>query len=103
MASIDRFSTAADGATGAHAEDATNREMIAARIQLDALICRVRRMLADNGTGIPDGLRTPCEQAIRDADRALGTTDLAALRDALARLESTSHAASDALYHRAKR
>jgi molecular chaperone DnaK (HSP70) len=98
-AAVDRMLAEADAAK---TEDHRTQEVLDARTQLNTLLYRARKLLAEGATRIPGEVRARCEAAIRDAATSLEADDLATLRDAFARLQAATHAATEALYRAAK-
>jgi molecular chaperone DnaK len=88
-------------AEAARAEDEHQRQLLEARVRLDAAIYGGRKVVADHGAKLSRDVQERCTRALDEAERAASSNDLATLRDATAKLQAAVHAATAALYRRA--
>lgn len=86
-------------ATAARAEDDQQRQILDARVQLDAAIYGGRKVLADYKEKLPADVQARCARELEEAQRSLDSSDLATLRNVTANVQAAVHAATAALYH----
>jgi molecular chaperone DnaK len=83
-------------------EDKARREAIEKRNQLEGLVFSVEKHLEDNREKIPEGDRTPLEEALREAKDVLEKNrepkEAGAFTAAFEKLQSASHKMAEALY-----
>lgn len=85
-------------AAAARAEDDQQRQVLDARVRLDAAIYSGRKVLADYQEKLPADVQARCARALEEAQRSLDSSDLAILRSATAKVQDAVHAATEALY-----
>src|SRR5206468_803903 len=80
------------------AEDQKRRELIDARHEADSLAYQVEKTVNENREKLPVGDLSRVGAAIADARSAVNGEDLAAIKAAIASLQSASHAIAEQLY-----
>lgn len=87
----------------AHAdEDKGRRDLVDARNQLDAMIYRVEKSLAELGDGADEALVKEVQAAVDTARPILESEEVEAVRAASEALEASSHKLAEALYKKAE-
>ncbi|HYC55225.1 MAG TPA: molecular chaperone DnaK [Candidatus Binatia bacterium] len=84
------------------AEDHKRREQVDARNELDSLIYRVEKSLAELGDSVDDATKNDVRTAIEGAKKQLDNEDVAALKSAKEELERTAHKLAEAMYKKAQ-
>jgi molecular chaperone DnaK len=85
-------------AAAARAEDDQQRQVLDARVQLDAAIYSGSKVLADHQDKLPADVQARCARALENAQRSLDSSDLANLRNATVKVQDAVQAATAALY-----
>jgi len=84
------------------AEDHKRRETVEARNQLDSLIYRVEKNLAEVGTDMGEDAISGVKTAVEKAKGVLASEDVATIKAATTELEQSSHKLAEALYKKAQ-
>ena len=82
------------------AEDHKRRELVDARNELDGMIYRVEKSLADAGDAADEALRSEVKAAVEKARPVLEQEDVAALTAAKDELEAAAHKLAEVLYRK---
>ncbi|MGZ4825142.1 MAG: molecular chaperone DnaK [Terriglobales bacterium] len=80
------------------AEDATQRETIESKNQLDSLVYNIEKMLREHGDKISGSERGEIENALADAKKALETNEKRSMDQARERLTQASHRLAEQMY-----
>ncbi len=81
-------------------EDHKRREAAETRNQLDSLVYQAEKTLAEAGE-VEASVKTPIEDALAEAKKALESNDAAAMKAAIERVTQASHKLAEAMYARA--
>ncbi|MFN2377730.1 MAG: molecular chaperone DnaK [Candidatus Binatia bacterium] len=84
------------------AEDHKRRELVDARNELDAMVYRVEKSLADAGDAADEALKSEVKAAVEKARPALQLEDLDAIKSAKDELEKSAHKLAEAMYKKAE-
>jgi len=84
------------------AEDHKRREQVDARNELDTMIYRVEKSLADAGDAADEAMKSEAKAAVEKARPALDLEDVEAIKSAKAELEKTAHKLAEVMYKKAQ-
>jgi molecular chaperone DnaK len=84
------------------AEDHKRREQVDARNELDSMIYRVEKSLADAGDAADDALKSEVKAAIDKARPALDSDSVDTIKAAKTELEATAHKLAEVMYKKAQ-
>jgi molecular chaperone DnaK len=84
------------------AEDHKRREQVDARNELDSMIYRLEKSLAEAGDAADDSLKSEVKAAIDKARPSLDSEDVDAIRAAKTELEQTAHKLAEVMYKKAQ-
>jgi molecular chaperone DnaK len=84
------------------AEDHKRREQVDARNELDSMIYRVEKSLADAGDSADDALKSEVKAAVDKARPVLESEDVEAIKAARTELEKTAHKLAEVMYKKAQ-
>jgi len=84
------------------AEDHKRRETVDARNELDSMIYRIEKNLAELGEGVEAGVKQEVTAAMEKAKPALASEDADVIRAAREELEKTAHKLAEAMYKKAQ-
>ena len=84
------------------AEDHKRRELVDARNELDSMIYRLEKSLADAGDAADDAVKSEVKAAIDKARPALDLEDVEAIKAARAELEKSAHKLAEVMYKKAQ-
>jgi molecular chaperone DnaK len=79
-------------------EDKNRRDLIDARNKADQMVYQIEKLLKDNADKISDADKAPIQSAVERVKQAASKDDLAAINQAVAELETASHAMAQHLY-----
>ena len=85
-------------ATAHETEDRARRELVDARNEADALVYSVEKTVAEHRERLSAGEVSKIEAAIATAREAVGSEDVARIREATTALQAASHAVAELLY-----
>ncbi|HEY2773846.1 MAG TPA: molecular chaperone DnaK [Candidatus Binatia bacterium] len=84
------------------AEDHKKRELVDARNELDTMIYRLEKSLADAGEAADESLKSEVKAAVEKARPALQLENVDAIREAKNELEKTAHKLAEVMYKKAQ-
>ena len=84
------------------AEDHKRRELVDARNELDSMIYRLEKSLADAGDAADEALKSEVNAAVEKARPALQVEDVDAIKNAKTELEKTAHKLAEVMYKKAQ-
>jgi molecular chaperone DnaK len=79
-------------------EDKKRRDLIDARNKADQMVYQIEKLLKENADKISDADKAPIQSAVERVKQAASKDDLAAINQAVAELETASHAMAQHLY-----
>jgi molecular chaperone DnaK len=83
-------------------EDKKRRETVDARNELDAMIYRIEKQVADLGDDLESSIKSELESAVAKARPALESEDVDTLKAAREELEKSAHKLAEAMYKKAQ-
>jgi molecular chaperone DnaK len=84
------------------AEDHKRREIVDARNELDSMIYRVEKSLADVGDAADDSMKSDVKAALEKARPALQLEEVGAIKSAKNELEKSAHKLAEVMYKKAQ-
>jgi molecular chaperone DnaK len=79
-------------------DDKKRRDLIDARNKADQMVYQIEKLLKENADKISDADKAPIQSAVERVKQAASKDDLAAINQAVAELETASHAMAQHLY-----